>query len=145
MDIYVTYCTKQDKNHSLYSSTFPYIYIGVYLPKCQREDREFEVVDYNFILNTIQVYETGPHFLVPHLLQLLLDIFWCYINMVVAYLHVCFAQCGWPILREQLIDVLDDDSSSAGFHPISSFQLHITVPSLSAAGGRYGLNLWVHI
>lgn len=34
MNIHVTYCTKQDKKHSLYSSTFPYIYIGVYLPKC---------------------------------------------------------------------------------------------------------------
>lgn len=45
--------------------------------------------------------------------------------------------CGWPILREQLIDVLDDDSSSAGFHPISSFQLHITVPFLSAGGDSF--------
>lgn len=34
MDIHVTYSTKQDKNRSVYISTFSYIYIGVYLPKC---------------------------------------------------------------------------------------------------------------
>ena len=59
--IHVTYCTKQDKNHSLYSSTFPYIYIGVYLPKCYREDRGFEMVDFDFILNTMQVEPLGAY------------------------------------------------------------------------------------
>ena len=29
----------------------------------------FEVVDYDFILNTIQVYETGPHFYKFHFFE----------------------------------------------------------------------------
>lgn len=121
MDIYVIYCIKQDKNYFLYSSIFLYIYFGVYFFKCQKEDRGFEVVDYDFILNIIQVYEIGLYFLVFYFFQLLLDIFWCYINMVVVYFYVCFVQCGWLILREQFIDVLDDDFFFVGFYFIFSF------------------------
>ena len=81
-----------------------------------------------------------------HIFQYLISFSCCWISIwwLLISMYVLLSVDG-QYWEEQLIDVLDDDSSSAGFRPISSFQLQITVPFLSAGGDRYGLNLWVHI
>ena len=79
------------------------------------------LVGYDFILNTIQVYDRGPPF------WYLISVSCCWISFgavsiwwLLISMYVLLSVDG-QILRKQLIDVLDDNSSSAGFHPSPVF------------------------